>query len=261
MPSVSVVGRSSGSTVPLNTVVTINFAATDSNGNLSGIRSNVWSSAGFYTDGGGFVAQSGSSGNVSRSYTLSSPGTWYFWTDAQDSAGATASTPSWSSGYQLFVVAGPTWCTPAYQPTYWNNTSVILQNNNCYNYANNRRTDTFAQPGRASGNMYTSLTGSSVGAGAVSDGLEPTTAAATSPSGKTKLALVIWPGWDYHWYRQDSDGRWSHKPGSTAARNTDDSGNIITNPETANRGPYTVFVGYYFTPSDCAQGQGHANIR
>lgn len=26
------------------------------------------------------------------------------------------------------------------------------------------------------------------------------------------VALVIAPGIDYHWYKQDSDGYWSHKP-------------------------------------------------
>jgi hypothetical protein len=40
---------------------------------------------------------------------------------------------------------------------------------------------------------------------------------------------------------------WSHKPGGTAARNTDNSGRVITNPETCNRGPYTQFCGYFYT--------------
>ena len=165
---------------------------------------------------------------------------------------------------KLFLYAdstGTTYCRPPYSPGYWNDGSTIQYNNNCYNYSNNKRTDTFAQPGRASGRMYGSITATEVAAAAERDGLEPTTASATSPTGKTKMALVIWPGYDFHWYRQDSDGRWSHKPGGTQATNRDNSGALITNPETANRGYYTQFVGYYFTPSDCAQGQGHANIR
>lgn len=151
--------------------------------------------------------------------------------------------------------------TPSYEPWYWNDASTIQYNNNCYNYSNNHRTDTFAQPGRATGHQYTQLTVASVAAGATSDGLEPTNAWAISPTGKDKIALVIWPGVDYHWYRQDKDGRWSHKPGGTKATNLDNSGALIYNPETANRGNYTVFGGYFFTPSDPVQGQGHANIR
>jgi hypothetical protein len=61
------------------------------------------------------------------------------------------------------------------------------------------------------------------------------------------VALVIWPNVDYHWYRQDKNGCWSHKPGSTAARNTDYSGHTISDPRTCNRGPYTNFCTYMVT--------------
>jgi len=50
---------------------------------------------------------------------------------------------------------------------------------------------------------------------------------------------------DYHWYRQNIDGTWSHKKGTHAVTNIDDDGNIIYNPETCNRGRYTEFVGFY----------------
>ncbi|MGV2389531.1 MAG UNVERIFIED_CONTAM: hypothetical protein LVR29_18600 [Microcystis novacekii LVE1205-3] len=46
----------------------------------------------------------------------------------------------------------------AYNPSFWNNNATILRNNNCYNYASNKRTDTFAQPWRGCGNIYRSLT-------------------------------------------------------------------------------------------------------
>lgn len=55
---------------------------------------------------------------------------------------------------------------------------------------------------------------------------------------------MVWPGEDYHFYRLDNDGTWSHKSGRTMARNTDDSGQFITNPMTADRGPYTDFSGW-----------------
>ena len=60
------------------------------------------------------------------------------------------------------------------------------------------------------------------------------------------MALVIAPGQDYHWYRHQSGNFCGHKPGSTAARNTDNSGALVLNPETCNRGPYTNFCGYFY---------------
>jgi len=50
---------------------------------------------------------------------------------------------------------------------------------------------------------------------------------------------------DYHWYRQNEDGTWSHKMGSGDVKNVDSSDQPITNPETCNRGRYTTFVGFY----------------
>ena len=40
---------------------------------------------------------------------------------------------------------------------------------------------------------------------------------------------------DYHFYRQDKNGTWSHKPGRTAVSKVDASGKIILNPLIANR--------------------------
>ncbi|MBQ7603757.1 MAG: RICIN domain-containing protein, partial [Clostridia bacterium] len=64
------------------------------------------------------------------------------------------------------------------------------------------------------------------------------------PAGTYKVALVV-SDVDYHWYRQDADGLWSHKQGTTPVKRTDNSGNLIIDPQLANRGDYTTFVGYY----------------
>jgi hypothetical protein len=40
---------------------------------------------------------------------------------------------------------------------------------------------------------------------------------------------------DFHFYRQDNNGMWSHKPGSSAVTNLDASQQPIINPETADR--------------------------
>lgn len=139
---------------------------------------------------------------------------------------------------------------PAYNPAFWN-TPARQPYNNCYNYANNQATNTFAQPGRATGRPITSLTCGGVQPSAQSDGLQPSAgfAGKLAPGKGWYVALVIWPGQDYHWYRQDNVGCWSHKPGQTAARNTDNSGNPILDPRTCDRGPYTAFCTYMITGS------------
>jgi len=141
---------------------------------------------------------------------------------------------------------------PVYNPAIWN-TAAVQPNNNCYNYANNRITNTFAQPGRATGHMYTQLNNcaaaGAVEPAAVSDGLHPVPnfAGHLAAGHGYYVALVLWPGTDFHWYRQDKVGCWSHKPGSTAARNIDNAGHAIADPKIANRGPYTVFCTYMVT--------------
>ena len=149
---------------------------------------------------------------------------------------------------------------PSYTPSYWNGSTTVRWNNNCYNYANNKRTDTFAQPGRAAGAIYTSLTCQSVAPAAAADGLDQFPATGQCACNHAKLALVVAPGDDYHWYRRDANGMWTHKPGGTAATNLDNSGNPITNPETANRGRYTVFCGYFCSCSSKVEGSGHETI-
>lgn len=39
-----------------------------------------------------------------------------------------------------------------------------------------------------------------------------------------KVALVIAPGLDYHWYIQNKDGYWSHKRGLSKVTNVDADG-------------------------------------
>jgi hypothetical protein len=133
-------------------------------------------------------------------------------------------------------------CAPLYEPDWWNDGGQKQFNNNCYNYGTNYRSDTFAQPGLAAGAMYSSLTCASVRPAAEADCL------INSPSANNKcpkeghlVALVIAPGWDFHWYRKGRNGRWTHKPGGTPVTNLDNSGHIINDPRTADRGPYTDF--------------------
>ncbi|MEB3180334.1 MAG: hypothetical protein VKL59_15055 [Nostocaceae cyanobacterium] len=135
----------------------------------------------------------------------------------------------------------------AFNPGFWNNDPTVQANNNCYNYATNRRTNTFAQPGRATGFFPYPMDCPSVMRGALSDGAHKFgDCLPDSENPRWLMALVVWPGVDYHWYRYHSNRFWGHKPGRTAARNTDNSGHVITNPQTADRGGYTLFCGYMY---------------
>lgn len=136
-------------------------------------------------------------------------------------------------------------CAPLYEPAWWNNDPNRLAHNNCYNYSTNYRTDTFAQPGRASGVTHNTTCPTTAPA-AVADGLINAPAANNRcPREGHLVALVVYPAAkvfrDYHWYRKGRNQYWTHKPGSTPATNVDNSGNLISDPRTANRGPYTVF--------------------
>lgn len=134
-----------------------------------------------------------------------------------------------------------------FNPGFWNDCKGCMENNNCYNYARNHRTDTFAQPGRATGAYPYAISGANVRKGALSDGAHLRfDCFPDSEAPRPLMALVIWPGRDYHWYRKHKGGVWGHKPGQTAARNVDNSNNIITNPETCDRGNYTEFTGYLY---------------
>ncbi|MGI8867336.1 MAG: hemopexin repeat-containing protein [Mycobacteriales bacterium] len=145
-------------------------------------------------------------------------------------------------------------CSPVFESDYWNdgadvskqvNPRSVQKNDNCYNYATDIPNRTFAQPGQASGHPIAGLADcTDAAAGALSDGLQPA-GAPTCAGCCHPVALVVWPNRDYHWYRLDSGGTWSHKPGSTPATDRDSAGNPITDPVTAARGPYTQFCGFF----------------
>ncbi|MGD2113579.1 MAG: hypothetical protein PVG07_00895 [Acidobacteriota bacterium] len=161
----------------------------------------------------------------------------------------------------LVILVGACCSLPSYTPAFWNDGGVVQGNNNCYNYANNKRTDTFAQPGEAAGAKWAALTCPAVDVAAVADGIDRAPASGECPHKKCKIALVVWPDHDYHWYRLDTNGLWTHKPGGTQATNLDNSGNVIPNPETADRGPYVNFCGYYCSCSSSTEGEGHETIQ
>ncbi|WP_019133669.1 hypothetical protein [Kallipyga massiliensis] len=155
------------------------------------------------------------------------------------------------SGYEL-----------KYNPQYWNS---YKDRANCYTYALNYlagKNPATQQPGYASGRKFTSCTGKAILEAAKRDvpylsgvkGLRSASENQKPGKNEYKVALVIateiGKKKDYHWYRQDSDGYWSHKRGSTAITRTDASGKQIINPRKANRNygslNYNIFYGYFF---------------
>ncbi len=158
------------------------------------------------------------------------------------------------------VACGSTPCPdhPPYDPGLWNN-PPIRNSTNCYAYAANDpngHPPGKPQPGEHCGHPMTDTTCAEVSRAAQCDGMIPAPNPPTPRAGYYPVALVMDPGVDYHWYRQDDNGRWSHKPGNTDARDVDASGNPITNPQTANRdysgsgGPnYRDFCGYFYVPA------------
>ncbi|MDN8616459.1 hypothetical protein [Variovorax ginsengisoli] len=140
----------------------------------------------------------------------------------------------------------------AFNPGKWN-VAPHQGCNNCYNYACDIQTDNFAQPGGG----VSEVNCNDVGKAAISDGLHVCTTGHCHPC-HHRVALVINPGIDYHWYRQGADGLWTHKRGCQAAKDVDESNNPITDPSTADRGPYSNFCGYFcvYKPEVSISGPG-----
>jgi hypothetical protein len=79
---------------------------------------------------------------------------------------------------------------------------------------------------------------------------------AKCPAGTSKIALAMHRGEDYHFWRQDSNGWWSHKDGANPVKTYDAEGRPIWNPKTSARDyrprgsflNYKDFCGFYCVP-------------
>ena len=73
-----------------------------------------------------------------------------------------------------------------------------------------------------------------------------------------KGAMVTDPGSTFHFYRQNKDGTWSHKPGTEKVVDTDAVGKKIHVPHFSNRDyshkpnkiKYNSFCNYYCIPNN-----------
>jgi len=160
---------------------------------------------------------------------------------------------------------------PDYNPDKYNKTRKMRESHNCFAYAfdhvempseldcnENECNVSFHQPGRKSGfPKWSEARGKrcpDIFARLRADAGKISSSSFTHkcPAGTSKIALVVAPDTcnnggkkykscnsnktgDYHFYRQDSNGWWSHKPGGTAVTNKDAEGRPIWNPELAAR--------------------------
>ena len=143
---------------------------------------------------------------------------------------------------------------PNFDPDAYNKHKGLKEALNCFAYAfdykklpkmpnctKNSCSIPFPQPGRASGYpSWSKVNGKRcpdlVGRlfGDVPN-LKITSFENRCPKNSSKIALVVDEDEDYHFYRQDSNGYWSHKPGATYVTRVDASGRPIYDPQLASR--------------------------
>jgi RHS repeat-associated protein len=147
---------------------------------------------------------------------------------------------------------------PSYEPDAWNdggyrNDGVTVQgNSNCYAYAANKKGPFLGSYGVDPGDPSNlppldDVNVARVRARLKADGLSTT----PTPGGRV-IYLVVSPGEDYHFYRRDNNGYWSHKPGNTPVTNVDALGSLIRNPAAANHNypaiHYSQPGGFFWVP-------------
>ena len=130
-----------------------------------------------------------------------------------------------------------------YNPKLWNKNYNIKNTHNCYTYALGKIVpglDSKAQPGYASG--FEHIEDNEYDCKSFRERLKKDSPGSYLEKfdnacipGFYKIFLALDPENDYHWWRQNLDQYWSHKPGSTEVVNVDASGNKIKNPLKANR--------------------------
>ena len=134
---------------------------------------------------------------------------------------------------------------PPYTPNKWNNFKNIKNNNNCYSYSVNNKNHQFGKPqpgyfarfNHIKDNQYKCV---SFFKRILNDipSVYLTSFKQKCKKGFNKAFFAIDPNkneHDYHFYRQDKNKLWSHKPGTTNVINYDADYKIIKNPYTANR--------------------------
>lgn len=137
---------------------------------------------------------------------------------------------------------------PAYEPLKWNLNDNIRETHNCYSYAINKWATTRedkSQPGYRS--EFPSIRETDYNCMTFYERMRHDIPGFYLTNFKSKCHRGFYKGFlalaidhendatDYHFYRQDNTGYWSHKPGRTDTINLDSDGKKIKNPLLANR--------------------------
>jgi len=146
---------------------------------------------------------------------------------------------------------------PDYKPKSWNHFPV-LQNANCYAYAANNMDLVFPRPGcRGIYPMGRTLIvefNKAASDGFIPAPVRPGQTKPTPVKGYYLTALFVTHaemGIGMHWYRQDSDGSWSHKDGNRKVTNKDDAGHRIRDPRKAIQNPdICYFTSFFYAPNE-----------
>lgn len=164
---------------------------------------------------------------------------------------------------------------PTYNPMMWNKSRALRETHNCFSYAMNIHDPKqvqkcmddseeceapFHQPGSPSGYEHfsskTLKTCPNMVARILGDNpdIRMTTFESRCPANTSKIALVVDPKEDYHFFRQDSNMLWSHKAGARPVKNIDAAGHTIWDPQLAylnydsNELNYSIFCSYLCIP-------------
>ena len=134
---------------------------------------------------------------------------------------------------------------PTYNPNYWNNNKNIKNNNNCYSYSVNNKNHKFGKPQPGYFARFNHIQNNQYKCAyffkrILNDipSVYLTSFKQKCKKGFTKAFFAIDSNkneHDYHFYRQDKNQLWSHKPGTTNVINYDADYKIIKNPYNANR--------------------------
>ena len=139
---------------------------------------------------------------------------------------------------------------PTYNPNYWNNNKNIKNNNNCYSYSVNNKNHQFGKPQPGYFARFNHIQNNQYKCAHFFKRILNDIPSVYLTSFKQKCKKGFHKAFfaidsnknehDYHFYRQDKNQLWSHKPGTTNVINYDANYKIIKNPYNANRN-YTAY--------------------
>ena len=173
------------------------------------------------------------------------------------------SSPSSPSSLELFLPLSGS--EPEYEPEKWNSDPILQKNHNCYAYVLDdliSGRENKPQPGTWSNtdndaNEAQKYSSCPVMLGRImadNNSIYPVQETEPCRKGFYKGYLTLHPGKDYHFYRQDSNGYFSHKRGKLAVEDTDAARNKIEVPRLAVKhyGDYSYIdsCGYFCIPNN-----------